>query len=320
MLGDNDRNRRRKTVAIYNEVEKLNKHPSVFVNYLRVLVEGKGMEFVIDDSSDEDDGNTVKPKNYKLASIMEADDITHDKFEELTAKKKVGKTTLEENFQVDRHFMQKHLSVKELDEATVNEHMFNPDLLKNFLSLIDTSNYQKQDNVKSVNHVEKVELVHKLLNGLGFESPTDADEKDMEKFMNNFRRNICKDPVFQNKKRINELWELRKQTAISTEMNRRQILTWVGSLLKPFSLKLKPSGSIVSLEVENDVLGIIKRRNEQGKFYQDARNLLRQESEDGDPFIDEATGETLIEKQEKKREQRMMDYDTSGLDVGVRDD
>jgi GTPase SAR1 family protein len=155
MLGDNDRNRRRKTVAIYNEVEKLNKHPSIFINYLRVLVEGKGMEFVIDESSEEDDGNTVKPKNYKLASIMEADDITHDRFEELTAKKKVGKTTMEENFQVDKHFMQKHLSVKELDEATVKEHMFNPDLLKNFLSLIDMSNYQKQDNVKSVNHVER---------------------------------------------------------------------------------------------------------------------------------------------------------------------
>jgi hypothetical protein len=48
-------------------------------------------------------------------------------------------------------------------------------------------------------------------------------------------------------------------------MNRRQILTWVGSLLKPFSLKLRPSGNTVSLEVENDVLGIIKRRNEQGE-------------------------------------------------------
>ena len=28
---------------MYNEVERLNKHPSLFVNYLRVLADGKGI-------------------------------------------------------------------------------------------------------------------------------------------------------------------------------------------------------------------------------------------------------------------------------------
>jgi hypothetical protein len=94
----------------------------------------------------------------------------------------------------------------------------------------------------------------------------------------------------------------------------------VNSLLKPFSIRVTPDGGTVSLEVLNDVLGIVQRHNNHGKFYQDGKNLLRQENKEGDPFIDEATGETLIEKQEKKREQRMMDYDTSRLDVGLRDD
>ena len=90
--------------------------------------------------------------------------------------------------------------------------------------------------------------------------------------------------------------------------------------MKPFSIRVKPDGGAVSLEVLNDVLGIVQRHNNHGKFYQDGKNLPRQENKEGDPFIDETTGDTLIEKQEKKREQRMMDYDTSRLDVGLRDD
>ena len=44
---------------------------------------------------------------------------------------------------------------------------------------------------------------------------------------------------------------------------------------------------------------------------------MKQESKDGDPFIDEETGETIIEKRERERGVRMRDYDTSGLDRGI---
>jgi len=42
-----DRNTRRKTISVFNTVEKLNKHPSLYINYLRVLAVGKGMNFTI---------------------------------------------------------------------------------------------------------------------------------------------------------------------------------------------------------------------------------------------------------------------------------
>ena len=45
--------------------------------------------------------------------------------------------------------------------------------------------------------------------------------------------------------------------------------------------------------------------------------MLKQESKEGDPFIDEETGETIIEKRERERGVRMRDYDTSGLDRGI---
>jgi hypothetical protein len=198
--------------------------------------------------------------------------------------------------------------------------MYKQGLFWNFLSLIDMRNYIKQDNLSSAKHVEKVGLMQKLLEGLGFASPMDAREKDFQEFLTRFRTNICEEPLFQNKKRINELWDLRKSTTINKEMKDRQVLDWVNSLMGYFGLRVRKERSTVSLEVQHDVLGIVQRKNARGKFYEDANNWLKQESQDGDPFIDEETGETLIQRQERQVVSRMQEYDTSGLDAGIMED
>ena len=40
-------NKHRKSISIYNTVERLNKHPSLFINYLRRLAEAKGIKFEV---------------------------------------------------------------------------------------------------------------------------------------------------------------------------------------------------------------------------------------------------------------------------------
>ena len=47
-IDDQNRNERRNTISVFNTTEKLNKHPSVYINYLRVLATGKGMTFNIE--------------------------------------------------------------------------------------------------------------------------------------------------------------------------------------------------------------------------------------------------------------------------------
>jgi hypothetical protein len=47
MLEESALSKQRKNISIHNEVERLNKHPSLFINYLRVLAEGKGIKFQI---------------------------------------------------------------------------------------------------------------------------------------------------------------------------------------------------------------------------------------------------------------------------------
>ena len=51
----------RKHISIYSEVERLNKHPSIVTNYLKVLAEGKEIKFQIQKPLD----NEVKQKKRK---------------------------------------------------------------------------------------------------------------------------------------------------------------------------------------------------------------------------------------------------------------
>ncbi|MFM7984291.1 MAG: hypothetical protein ACKPKO_33705, partial [Candidatus Fonsibacter sp.] len=46
-VAENEANAKRKSMSVYNTVKRLNKHPSVFINYLRVLASAEGMAFTI---------------------------------------------------------------------------------------------------------------------------------------------------------------------------------------------------------------------------------------------------------------------------------
>jgi hypothetical protein len=46
-IAETDANAKRNNVSAFSTVEQLNKHPSLFINYLRVLASAKGMTFVI---------------------------------------------------------------------------------------------------------------------------------------------------------------------------------------------------------------------------------------------------------------------------------
>ncbi|MFM7987399.1 MAG: hypothetical protein ACKPKO_49615, partial [Candidatus Fonsibacter sp.] len=44
-VAENDANTKRKSISVFNTVERLNKHPSVFINYLRVLANARVLTF-----------------------------------------------------------------------------------------------------------------------------------------------------------------------------------------------------------------------------------------------------------------------------------
>ena len=217
--------------------------------------------------------------------------------------------------------------------------VFNKHLLANFLAMIDEQNHEVEDNLRSSKLLEQVQIVRLLVDGLGFSGVMDDNMVDREAFMTNFQCNICDDALFKNKKRINELFELSKGCSISTAMSSKQVLNWSNAILKPFSLKLVAvEREGYRLEVQNDMLGVIRRKCKNGYKIKDQARLLQLQEEE-DPFMDDdetvaptvnlptatapsnkpAKQSTSVPGKKCKKKQPMASYDTTLLDIGVCD-
>jgi hypothetical protein len=304
----------RKNISVFNHVERLNKDPRLFLNYLRLLASNKGWGFTVDEEVPEGAGKAERT-NYRLQAIMQAKDITSDEYDELCGRKKVGKTTTEENFQCERFFWQRFLAQKELSEDLLKEFAYDVNPLENFVGLVDARNHEREDNLRSAKFLERVETVRGLLAGLGFASCVDRGKIDRESFLKNWEEGVVGRPEFQSK-RLNELWGLSKSRRIDAEMNPRQILAWVNMLMKPFGLKVKSDHGKYGLEERFDIMGLIRRKNERGRYYVDGEGLLGQVLQSEDLFIDEESGEVkrktprwVIEARER--------LDTRWLDNGI---
>lgn len=284
---------RRKNISVFNQVERLNKHPSLFINYLRILAASKGMGFTVDEEQLlERTAAAKEPRtNYRLDCIMQAPEITQTEYDEISARKKQGKTTTEENFKAERCFWERYLVQRgpELDPKLLVEFMYDSNPLNYFLGLVDIRNHKKEDNLRSAKFVEMVETVQKLITGLGFQSCVDDSKVNRDTFVENWTSQIVNDPAFK-RKRINELWNLPKSKQITEEMVPRQILLWANVLLKPFGLVFRAAPHGYKLKQRFDIQALVFRKNNRGKFYIDGENLLGQTLTD-DLFIDEATGE-----------------------------
>ena len=73
------------------------------------------MTFTIDEGTIEGVPKREKAPTFKLDSIVGANDLNQTEFDQLSDLKKQGKTTTEENFQVDKHYWQRYLLQTELD-------------------------------------------------------------------------------------------------------------------------------------------------------------------------------------------------------------
>jgi hypothetical protein len=308
---EEDIDTRRKNISVYNQVEELNKHPSLYINYLKVMAHSKGYGFNIDQSLPEVSTASKKdPRtNYKLQSIIDAPDITRDEYDELSLKKKQGLTTTDENFKVDKYFWKKMLVQDTLDPDLLVEFMYDINPLNNFLALIDIKNHKEENNLRSYKTVERVNTINKLINGLGWAHVMDKTKIKKDDLIDNWAENIVGNDAFKSK-RINEIFNLTKSKRISGDMTARQIILYINTLLKPFGLVIRSDHQKYSIRQRMDLIGLIQRKNSKGRYYMDEHKLLNQVIND-DMFLDEETGQ-IVKKKVVKPE-----YDTSQLDKDI---
>ena len=137
---------------------RLNKHPSLFINNLKLLAYDKGISFSIDMTTNDRppvSAATDARTSYRLHSIIDAPNIDASEYKELTTRRKIGHTTREDNFKVERHFWQRYLTQKEPDPKLLVEFMYGNNPINHLFSLIYMRNHHKEDNVKSAKFIEQ---------------------------------------------------------------------------------------------------------------------------------------------------------------------
>ena len=104
----------------------------------------------------------------KASSIVTAKDLTQDEYEGISERKRMGKTTTDENLQAEKHSWQKFFLTKELEEKSLKSFLYGTNPLNNYVSLIDTRNHEAEDNLKSEKQLAKIDIVRALLVRLGW--------------------------------------------------------------------------------------------------------------------------------------------------------
>jgi hypothetical protein len=230
-------------------------------------------------------------QNYRLEAIMNATDITKDEYDMIARRKRRGETTVEENAQAERYFWKRYLAQDDLDPKLLLEFMYDNNPLNNFLSLIDERNHLKEDNLRSAKFLERAGTVKSLLAGLGFDGAMGWNRKvSRDDLQKGWVENVAEKPEFQSK-RINELWDLPKSSKIDKDMSIRQVMGWANKLLKDFGLEIKADHARYSLKPRFDIMGLIRRKNQRGRYYKDRGNVLQQEPADDKHAFDEQAGE-----------------------------
>ena len=107
-------------------------------------------------------------------------------------------------------------------------------------------------------------------------------------------------------------------------MTPQQILMWANSLLKPFSLQIRAGEKTYQLEIQNELMSLITRKNKNGRIYKDGRNLLNQKvrtqiAEEEDLFLDDEPSATTGNEKPKAQVAKKP-FDTARLDVGINAD
>ena len=98
-----------------------------------------------------------------------------------------------------------------------------------------------------------------------------------------------------------------------------------------FSLQIKAGEKVYRLELQNDLMSLIARKNKRGREHKDSRNLLNQQvkrrvAEEDDQFLDDEvapaatpTGEAPVTGKPKAKKAKKR-INTALLDVGINHD
>lgn len=273
--------------SIYNTVEKLNKHPSIYISYLQILACNKGYKFVIDEKDERKKPPKEQTQNYKVEMLLNADDIDDTKYNILLEKRRKQQTTFSENFMIDKHYYKKLLNVDQLSKDMIKPFLYD-DIVHKFKTLIDDTNLDLKNNLQTKQDAEKVKYARLFIKNIGFNNCIDNKTQLIaDTIISNFKNNFVNNEDIQNKsKYLNQLFELNKNYKLTDDMTTKQILGYLNSIINKYSVSIYTEKKNIrrgdkvekvyfyKLRVDNNIIDIVKRQHEKRNICKDNLNLL----------------------------------------------
>ena len=128
-----------------------------------------------------------REQDYKMESILNAQNITDIEHEHIDKRKKKGQTTTEENNQCQRHYYKNLLALDEPKPEDLKAFVYGNYPLNNCLGLVDFENHYSEDNLKSVTFRERASAVSKLPYLIMYKHVKEKAQVDKYEFLNNWK-------------------------------------------------------------------------------------------------------------------------------------
>jgi len=236
---------------IHNIVEQKNNNHYYFMHNLELtfIKSGYKVNFI-------DDKKTKTTGGYMLNMVLEAEDISNDKFMDLLEKQERGKTTLIDNIQLKKHFIKKTYGLETIDEDIIKP-LFNKEhVYKNVCNLINEDNIKINDDNYSLNNFIKIKNINNIINSLGFTLKNNTI--NYNDFINNLST-LYKSNKWSN---IEQLYNNSKN-----KINDDKIITFINKVFINYGISFKKTKKIILKSVLNKKgLQVIDRKTKQPKF------------------------------------------------------
>ena len=185
----------------------------------------------------------------KIDQILEADDLTEEKFQEFLNFQQQDQATKEQKLAVSKHMHKLALGIDILTESVMKT--FTMDSIKKFTSLIDIQNVKETNDNHKKEIIDKAKLINQLVKDLGFKNIFDNQTKlNRKEFLEKVETVTKNNIIFTNPLNTKVRFNLSKQHKTITSSNK--FLGFINGLFHDYNIKITQNR--VTVNYKNDTI------------------------------------------------------------------
>jgi hypothetical protein len=216
-------------------------------------------------------------KGTKIDQILEAEDLTEEKFQECLIAQQTDQATTKQKLAVTKHMHKLALGLDNLNENVLKT--FTMDSIKKFTSLIDIQNVKETNDNHKKEIIDKAKLINQLVKDLGIKNIFDNEKKLNRKELLEKVETITKNNIiFTDKLNTKVRFNLSKQAKISSSNG---FLGFVNGLFQDYNIKIiqkrvavnYKNDTVYKLTIINDINELLQYKINLGFNLYDSQSM-----------------------------------------------